>query len=165
MPRFSAVFRLEQCGIFDPCVNVIGLVKRRFQMPHTLEFPRMLRAIVPLVGRERLPSLRRGIVNELVTLALCHAVRAFQFLRTAARCVPGFTRVIRPLNNLSKPTTGLRCIDPVGINRRTFHMINLPAREMRAADLPSFTRAIRCQDERAFSCANENSNFAHNLDF
>src|SRR5436189_5591669 len=110
MPRFSAVFRLEQCGIFDPCVNVIGLVKRRFQMPHTLEFPRMLRAIVPLVGRERLPSLRRAIVNELVTLALCHAVRAFQFLRTASRCVLGFTSHISELNTLYTPTNVMICI-------------------------------------------------------
>src|SRR5437764_11405934 len=99
----------------------MGFVKRRFQMPRTLEFPRMLRAIVPLVGRERLPSFRRSIVNELVTLTLLHAVRAFQFLRTAARCVPGFTSVIGALNNLPKPITGLRGVDPVGINRRTFH--------------------------------------------
>src|SRR5207249_10974803 len=114
MPRFSAVFRLEQCGILHLVVNVIGIVKRRFQMPDTLEFPRMLRAIVPLVGRQRLPSLRRGIVNELVTRTLLHAVRALQFLRTAARCGPGFTSVSRPLNNLSIPTNGLRCVEAVG---------------------------------------------------
>ena len=44
----------------------------------------------------------------------------------------------------------LRCVNAVRINRRTFQVINFPAREMRAADFPSFARAIRSQDERAF---------------
>ena len=133
---------------------MIGIVERWFQVPDAFEFPRMLRAVIPLVRREWFPGFRRRVVNELVTLALGGAVRTAQFLGAAARRVPGFAAVIRALNNLPKPTTGLRGIDSVGINRRTFHVINFPAREMRAADFPSFTRAIRSQDERAFPCAN-----------
>src|SRR6266404_7412248 len=129
-------------------------MERWFQVPHPLEFPWMLRAVVPLVRRERLPGFRRRVVNELVAFRFGRAVRTFQFFGAAAGCVPGFAGVIRALNDLPKPTTGLRRIDSVGINRRTFHVINLPAREMRAADFPTLTRAIRNQDERAFPCAN-----------
>src|SRR6266487_6217668 len=70
VPGLAAVFRFEQRGIFHARVNLIGIIKRRFQMPDTLEFPRMLSAIVPLVGRERFPRFRRSIVNEHVTFAL-----------------------------------------------------------------------------------------------
>src|SRR6266446_751697 len=153
MPRFSAFSRFKQRGILHACVNVIGIIKRWFQMPDTLEFPRMLRAIIPLVSRERFPGFRRTVVNEVVTLALWHAVRTFQLLGTAARCVPGFAAIIGTLNDLPKPSARLRCVNPIGIHRRTFHMVNFPTREMRAAELPPFTRAIRSQDERALSCA------------
>src|SRR5437667_12079228 len=64
MPRFPTVLRFEQRGIFHACINVIGIVERWFQMPDPFEFPRMLCAVVPLVGRERLPGLRRSFVND-----------------------------------------------------------------------------------------------------
>ena len=52
MPRFAAVFRFEYRGVFHARVDVVRIVKRRFQMPDTLEFPRMLGAVVPLVRRD-----------------------------------------------------------------------------------------------------------------
>src|SRR5215472_19743 len=145
MPRFTAVFRFEQRGIFHACINVIGFVQRWFQMPDALEFPRMLRAVVPLVGRERLSGSGRRVVNELVAFAFGHTVRTFQFFGTATGCVPPFAAVVRALNDLPKPATGLRRVDSIGIYRRTFDVINLPAREMRTADLPSFARTIRSE--------------------
>jgi hypothetical protein len=36
-------------------------------------------------------------------------------------------------------------------------MIHLPARKVRAADLPVLALAVRCQDERAFPRADQNS--------
>jgi hypothetical protein len=42
-------------------------------------------------------------------------------------------------------------------------VIHLPTREMRVADLPFFSRAIRCQDERALLRADQQSYFAHGL--
>src|SRR5215831_13887443 len=123
-------------------------------MPDPFEFPRMLCAIVPLVCCEWFAGFRRRIINEFVAFSPRHAVRTFQFFRTAAGCVPLFAAVVRALKNLPEPTAGLRRIDSVRINPRTFHVINLPARKMRAADFPSFARAIRSQDERAFPCAN-----------
>src|SRR5438552_6026683 len=127
IPRFSAVVRFEQRGVFHTGIDVIGIVERRFQMPDTLKFPWMLRAIVPLMRREWFTCFWRSVVNELVALAFWHAVRAFQFLRTAARRVPAFAAVIGTLDDLPKPTAGLGRVNPIRINRRTFHVINLPA--------------------------------------
>src|SRR5215467_8066659 len=134
-------------------------------MPYTFEFPGVLRSIVPLVRREWFPGFRRSVVNEFIAFAFGHPVRAFQFLGTAAGRIPAFATVIRALNNLPKPPTRLRCIDTLRINRRTFHVINLPARKLRAAHFPTFARAIRSQNERAFSCADQYSYVAHDLDF
>src|SRR4029450_8318486 len=117
-------------------------------MPNPLELPRMLGAVIPLM------CARDTVVNEFVALAFRRSVGTFQFLRAAPRGVPLFSAVIRALNDLAEPPAGLRCINPVRIGWSTFSVINFPARKMRTADFPSFARAIRCQDERSFSCTN-----------
>src|SRR4029450_7462982 len=117
-------------------------------MPNTLELPGMLSAVIPLM------CARDTVVNEFVALAFLHAVGTFQFLRAAPGRVPFFSAVIRTLNDLTEPRAGLRCINSVRIDWRTFYVINFPARKVRTADLPSFASAIPCQDERPFSCTN-----------
>src|SRR5262249_45459520 len=94
MPRFAAVFRLEDRGIFDASVNVIRIVERRFQVPHAFELPRVLGAVVPLMRGDRLTRPRRRVVNEFVSLAFWHAVRTLQFLGTAAGGLPSFAAVV-----------------------------------------------------------------------
>src|SRR5437870_10297749 len=126
-------------------------------MPNALELPGMLSAVIPLM------CARYTVVNEFVALAFLHAIGTFQFLRAAPGRVPLLSAVIGTLDDLAEPSTGLRCINPVRIDRRTFYVINFPARKMRAADFPSFARAIRCQDERTFSCTNQYSYFAHSF--
>jgi hypothetical protein len=49
LPVLAAICRTKQRGIFNPGVNGIRIGQRRFQMPDTLERPRMLCAIKPLV--------------------------------------------------------------------------------------------------------------------
>src|SRR5438067_9994673 len=107
----------------------------------------MLGAVVPLV------RARDSDVNELVTFAHRHTLRSC--CRSAARRVPRFAAVIGTLNNLPEPRAGLRRVDPVLINRRTFYVIKLPARKMRAVNFPVFALVVRCQDERALPCANQ----------
>src|SRR4030095_13532631 len=121
-------------------------------MPNTLELPGMLSSVIPLM------CARNTVVNEFVALAFLHAIGTFQVLRAAPGRVPLFSAVIGTLDDLAEPSTGLRCINPVWIDRRTFYVINFPACKMRAAHFPSFARAICCQDERPFSCTNQNSN-------
>src|ERR1051325_7268898 len=55
MPGFPAILRFEQRGVFHAGINMIRIVKRRFQMPDPLESPGILCAVVPLVRRERHP--------------------------------------------------------------------------------------------------------------
>ena len=71
LPGLAAVGGAEDGGVFDAGVDGVGIGQRRLEMPDALELPRMLRAVVPLVRRER----RGGrVVDELVALALGHAV-------------------------------------------------------------------------------------------
>src|SRR5438132_11734287 len=136
---------------------MISVIERRLEMPDALELPRMLGAVVPHVR----PG--NAIVNEFVALAFRRAVRTFQILGTAARSFPGFAAIARSLNDLPEPTARLRRVNPVWINRRPFHVINLPAGKMRPVHFPIFALRIRSQDERAFPCANQKSNSAHKL--
>ena len=68
-------------------------------MPDALEFPRMLRAVVPLM------RARDAVVNEFVALTHRHSLRVYS--RAAARRVPAFAAVIGTLDDLSKPCAGL----------------------------------------------------------
>src|SRR5215510_4824099 len=107
-------------------------------MPDSLECPWTGRSVVPLV--------RAGFANvsELIAYRL-----------------PGFTAVVRALDQLAKPSAALRQIEPIRVGGRSFHMINLPACEERTLDLPLLTFAVRCHYECAFACANQYSHLTH----
>src|SRR5205823_2376947 len=67
------------------------------------------------------------------------------------------------LDLLAKPAARLRCIEPVGRDRRALEVIHLPAREERAGDFPLLACAIRGKNECALAGADEDSDAAHNL--
>src|ERR1700730_19074259 len=96
-------------------------------MPDTLELPRMLRAIVPLV------SAGNTIIIEFV-----------------ADRLPGFSAVIRALHHLAKPAAGLRGVQTVRVNGRAFNVINLQTRKVRSVDFPSVPLPISGQNECTF---------------
>ena len=157
LPGFAAVGGFENGRVLHTSVSRIRIGKRRFEMPDTLEFPRMLRSVIPLVRA----SL--ALIHEFIAFALGHAVRALQFITAAARRAPGPATVIRTLNDLPKPTARLRSINAVRINGRALEMIHLPTGEVRPADFPLLALAIGGQDERTFLRANQYSNLAHIL--
>ena len=153
LPRFAAVCRFEHRGVFDAGVNVSGSVSDGSRCQTRLNsqgccvpsYHWWVVSGLPVSGE---------LVNELVALALRHSFGSrHQVLRLRAGRIPGFAAVVGALDDLSKPATRLRRVNPVRINRRPFHVINFPARKMRAADLPSSARAIRRKDERALSCS------------
>src|SRR5258708_1582465 len=109
-------------------------------MPHTLEFPGMLRAVVPLVRRQRCAT---GVVGELVAVALGCASWSGRLAFRRSGLVPSLAAVIGALNNLAEPPAGLRDIQPVGIHRRSLHVIDLPARKVGTAHVPFLAFAIR----------------------
>src|SRR5579862_4866161 len=132
-------------------------------MPDALEFPRVLRAIVPLVRGERLSSLfGRRVVDEFVALAFLGALlRSLLLAWRRARLSPSLAAVIGTLDDLPEPSAGLRGVDPVWIRRRSFQVIKLPSGEMGPAHVPLFAFSIRREHERSFVGAHQNSHFAH----
>src|SRR5262245_25416023 len=98
-------------------------------MPDSFELPRMLRAIVPLVGP------RNALVDELVPDSF-----------------PRVSPVIGTLDHLPEPSARLRCIEPILINRRAFKMIDFPTCEVRSTDLPLLTLAVGGQNEGTLAC-------------
>src|SRR5678810_865770 len=59
-PVLPAVGRLEDRGIFDPGVHMVGIRQRRLEMPDALELPWMRCPVVPLMGP------RHAVIRELV---------------------------------------------------------------------------------------------------
>src|SRR6266849_3240703 len=127
-------------------------------MPDAFELPGVLRAVEPLVRCERLAGLRGSVVDELVALPLGHTAGARRRLAgRRPRLVPGFAAVIGALNDLPEPAARLGCIDPIGINRRPLHVIDLPTGKVGAVNIPSLALGVRCEDEGALAGADQNA--------
>src|SRR5690606_23295948 len=60
-----------------------------------------------------------------------------------------------------EPAAGLRRVDALGIDRRSFEVIDFPTREVRAADLPCAALTIRSQNESAFLRADKYAHATH----
>src|ERR1700741_3274473 len=75
MPCLRTVGRTEQGRILNTGIDHIWVCERWFEMPYALEFPGMLRAVIPLVRGERLAVLGGSVVHEFVALAGWHPVR------------------------------------------------------------------------------------------
>src|SRR6185503_18489859 len=131
-------------------------------MPHSFELPGQWSAVIKLMRRERFAGFIRRVINKLVALTLRHPIgRGHRFARGRSRLKPGLATVVRALNDLTKPAAGLRCIYAVRIHGRTFHVVNLPAGEVGATNVPFLTFSIRIQNERALPGAYEYSYIAH----
>ena len=58
VPGLAAVGGAEQGGVFHAGVDRVRIGQRRLEVPDALELPGVLRAVVPLVRRERLAGFR-----------------------------------------------------------------------------------------------------------
>src|ERR1700674_3776401 len=112
-------------------------------MPDALELPRVRRAVVPQVPVRG----GRGATIHLPSLP------------------PSFSRcaVVVALYDLSEPPARLRRIQTIRVSRRSLDVVDLPTGEVGTADVPAFAFSVRCQDERALSCANQQPYSAHAL--
>src|SRR5260221_9077403 len=116
VPCAAAVGRAEKRGVFNAGVDGIGVGERRLQMPNAFEFPRVLRAVVPLVRGERFADGRGSVVDEFVALTLGHAAGGGG--DPTPWCLPGLAAVAGTLDDLSEPAAGLRGIQAVLGNER-----------------------------------------------
>ena len=137
-PIVPAVGRTKERGIFDAGVDEIGIGVRRLEMPDARELPRMRRAVIPAV-RPRLAVVDEAIAHRL----------------------PRLSAIVGSLHDLPEPTRRLRRVQPIGIGRRAFDVIDLPAAEIRAADLPIVALAVGLDHERAFTRTDEYAHAAH----
>ena len=138
VPGLAAVGRAEQGRVLHAGVDGVGIGQRRFEMPDALEFPGMRRAVVPHV--------RAGlaVVDELV-----------------ADRLPRLAAVVGPLDHLPEPAAGLRRVNPIRIDGRALHVVDLPAAKMRAADVPLLALAVGSEDEGALAGADEDADGGH----
>src|SRR5207302_1182977 len=140
----------------------VRIGQRRLHVPDALERPGVLCAVVPLVRRERLAGFRTRVVDELVALALGKALRSRgRLVGRRPRLVPGLAAVVGALDDLPEPAAGLRRIQPVRVHGRALQVVNLPALEERATDVPPLALAVRRQDERPLACPHQNAYSAH----
>ena len=146
---------MKERGVFHTREDRFRIVEGGFEVPYAFELPRARRSVVPAVFTDL------TLVHEAVALA-GRGLSGCRHLLAAGRR-PGLPAVVRPLQNLTEPTAGLRCVDPVGIDGRSFHVIDLPAAEMRAVDRPVLTLAVRAENESTFLGAHENPYTAHRI--
>src|SRR6185436_2062418 len=137
-PVLAAVGGLEDRRVLDAGVDRVGVAQRRLEVPHALELPRMRRAVVPLV------RARHAVIQKLVADGL-----------------PGLPAVVAPLHRLAEPVAALRGVDAVGIDRRSFEVIELPAAEEGAVDVPLLALAVRRHHERALARPYQYTDSAH----
>ncbi len=162
VPGFAAVGGFEESGIFNAGEDGVGIGERRLEMPDALEFPGMLCAVVPLVSGERRAGFSGGVVDEFIGFAHGPTLRGNIFFSgRRAGLEPGFAAIIGTLDDLAEPAAGLRSVDAVGVGGGALEVIDFPAGEMRARDLPIFALAIGGEDKSALARANQDSNGAH----
>ena len=133
LPALAAVGRAEQRRVLDARVNGVALGRRRLQVPDAGELPRVRGAVVPLV--------RAG--DALVVEVL-------------ADRLPALAAVVGALDELPEPAGGLRGVEPIRVDRRAGDVVDLPAREVRAADVPAPPGLVRGENEGALASADEN---------
>src|SRR5438046_6651898 len=143
LPILPAVRRAEYASVFHGRVDGVRIGRRRFEMPDTLEFPGMLRAVVPHVGGERFAGFRGRVVDELIALAFGRARLGVLLPRRRPRLYPSLAAVIGAPNDLPEPAAGLRRIDAIRVGGRAREVLHLPARQMRTADVPLLAPTIR----------------------
>src|SRR5205823_335284 len=78
-----------------------------------------------------------------------------------AHRLPRLATVVGALDHLPEPAAGLRRIQSIRVDGRALQVVDLPASKVGTTDIPPFALAIRCQDERALACTNQNSHSAH----
>src|SRR5258708_19766751 len=110
-------------------------------MADAVELPRMLRSGVALMSGQRFAAFVRGVISELVALALGRT-RGNRFAGRGSRLMPCFAAIIGALNDLPEPAARLGCINTIWISGGSFQVIHLPARKMRAAHIPLFALAV-----------------------
>jgi hypothetical protein len=153
LPGVTAIRGAEESGVFDAGIDDVGIGQGGFEMPDAFEFPGVGFAVVPLVGAGD------AVVDEFVAFTFRYAVGRFCY--SAARRFPCFAAVVRALDDLPEPVAGLGSIDAVWVGGGAFEVVDLPAAEVGAGDIPTLAFGVGGEDECAFACTDEDADLAH----
>src|SRR5208283_5444408 len=107
LPVFAAIGGAEEGRILDAGIDGVGLSERGLEVPHPFELPWMLGAVVPLVRGE---GRSRGVVLEAVGQRRGRAGRRHCLVRQS-RLMPRLASIAGALNQLPKPSAGLRDVN------------------------------------------------------
>src|SRR6185437_8768556 len=102
LPALAPIGRAEKRRIFNPRINRVGIAKRGLDMPHPLELPRMLCAVVPLVRSKRLAGFSGGVIDEAIR-CLVREGRHGRVARLQPRLLPVLSAIVGALQDLPKP--------------------------------------------------------------
>jgi hypothetical protein len=119
VPGLAAVFGPEHSSVLHSGEDGVGIVQRGFQMPDPLELPGARRAVIPLM-RAGNSFIRKLVADRLPRLAA----------------------VVGTLDHLPEPAAALRRVEPVRFYGRPFEVVELPAREVGAIDVPLLSRCV-----------------------
>src|SRR5256886_15403830 len=138
VPALATVGGSEEGRVFGTGVDRVRVGQGWLEVPDSLELKGARRSVIPL--------MRAGfaVVGEL-----------------ALHRLPRLAAVIRALDHLPEPARVPRRVEPVRISRRALDVVDLPAGEVRAADIPLLAFRVRRHDERALVRANQYPNPAH----
>src|SRR5947208_12139659 len=75
--------------------------------------------------------------------------------------LPGPAAVVGALDQLPEPAGALRHVQSIRVSGRSLEVVDLPAPEVGATDVPPFALSVRLEDERALACANQYPYPAH----
>src|SRR5205085_3242782 len=79
----------------------------------------------------------------------------------SSRLLPGLAAVIGALDDLPEPAAGLGAEDAVWVGGRALDVVDLPAGEVGAGDVPLLALGVGVEDERAFLGADKDADTAH----
>jgi hypothetical protein len=129
IPRRPAIGDLKRPASSTPRRRCPDRMSEGSKMPHALEFPRVLGAVVPFV---------RADFARVEESDCCGPLPKSSGVGTPepSGVAHGFAAVVRPLDDLPKPPAGLRAKMRSGFTGEPFEVIHLPAREVRPVDFP-----------------------------
>jgi hypothetical protein len=116
LPALASIGRAKQRRVLHARIHRLRIGERWLDVPHALELPGMLRAVVPLMRGQRFSRLRRRVVDESIWQRR-RWTRSGNRLAGQPRLMPGLAAVVRSLDQLPEPSACLGDVDPAGINR------------------------------------------------
>src|SRR6202022_1241608 len=139
-PGLATVGGTEESRVFGARIDGVRVGQGWLEVPDSLELEGTRRPVIPLM------CAGFAVVGEL-----------------ALHRLPCLAAVVGALDHLPEPARILRGVQPVRIGWGPLDVVDLPAGEVRAADIPLLAFRVRCHHEGALVCTDQYPNPAHSF--